>query len=134
LRVERALELAASVPGGADPDAPWLELGDTIVRSFADLVDLLDGNALDGMMAGPVAPGTLDAFRRRLHAAAQHVGHLVRGDDAARGRAIDWRARQVTVVDIHNLHSTGQMFVVGVLLKRMMEQKELQGTSRPLVF
>jgi DNA helicase HerA-like ATPase len=134
LRVERALELAASAPGGADPDAPWLDVGGTIVRSFADLVELLDGTALDVMMAGPVAPGTLDAFRRRLHAAAQHVGHLVRGDDAARGRAIDWRARQVTVVDIHNLHSTGQMFVVGVLLKRMMEQKELQGTSRPLVF
>jgi hypothetical protein len=67
--------------------------------------------------------------------AAQHLGHLIRGDAAVRaGFPIDWEARQVTVVDIHTLHSTAQMFVVGVLLKRMMELKEARGTSRPLVF
>ena len=38
------------------------------------------------------------------------------------------------MVDIHALHATAQLFVVGVLLKRMMEQKEQQGGSRPLVF
>ena len=85
-------------------------------------------------MAGPVAPGTLDAFRRRLHTAALHIGHLVRGIPAARGQAIRWDEHQVTVVDIHNLHSTAQMFVVGVLLKRTMEEKEARGTARPLVF
>jgi DNA helicase HerA-like ATPase len=62
------------------------------------------------------------------------MGHLVRGDDAARGRGIGWEAQQVTVVDIHKLHSAAQMFVVGVLLKRLLEQKEAQGTSRPLLF
>ena len=75
-----------------------------------------------------------DAFRRRLHAAAQHMGHLVRGDAAVRDRRVDWEQQQVTVVDIHNLHGTAQMFVVGVLLKRMMEHKEAQGTAKPLVF
>src|SRR5204863_10161506 len=49
-------------------------------------------------------------------------------------KQIDWSGQQVTVVDLHTLHSTAQMFVVGVLLKRMMEQKEAQGTSKPLVF
>src|SRR5207249_12062700 len=77
---------------------------------------------------------TVDAFRRRLHNAAFRMGHLVRGDDAARGRGIRWDDRQVTVVDIHTLHSTAQMFVVGVILKRMLEQKELSGSARPLVF
>jgi DNA helicase HerA-like ATPase len=48
--------------------------------------------------------------------------------------AIKWEEHQVTVVDIHTLHSTAQMFVVGVLLKRMMEEKEARGTARPLVF
>jgi DNA helicase HerA-like ATPase len=37
-------------------------------------------------------------------------------------------------VDIHKLHATAQMFVVGVLLKRMMKEKEDRGVSRPLVF
>jgi hypothetical protein len=60
------------------------------------------------------------------------MGHLVSGHSTARGKQIDWSAQQVTVVDIHSLHSTAQMFVVGVLLKRMMEQKEQQGSSKPL--
>ncbi len=98
-------------------------------------MDLLDGASLDTMMRGaPVAGGTLDAFRRRLHAAGERMGHLVSGHSQARNRTIDWSAQQVTVVDIHSLHSTAQLFVVGVLLKRMMEQKEQQGGSRPLVF
>ena len=62
------------------------------------------------------------------------MGHLVSGHSQARNRTIDWTAQQVTVVDIHSLHATAQLFVVGVLLKRMMEQKEQQGGSRPLVF
>lgn len=131
LRVERALEQAATL--GA-PDDAGIDVAGTRVTTFDDLVNLLDGAALDGMMAGPVAQGTLDAFRRRLNAAAQRIGHLVRGDASARDFGIQWESHQVTVVDIHTLHSTAQMFVVGVLLKRMMEQKELQGTSRPLVF
>ena len=62
------------------------------------------------------------------------MGHLVSGHSQARNRTIDWSAQQVTVVDIHSLHATAQLFVVGVLLKRMMDQKEQQGGSRPLVF
>ncbi len=131
VRVERALERAAA--DGA-PDDLAIDIDSQRLETFDQLVELLDGQALDSMMAGPVAPGTLDAFRRRLHAAAQHMGHLVRGTQAARNLAIDWADHQVTVVDIHTLHSTAQMFVVGVLLKRMMEEKERRGTARPLVF
>ncbi len=130
-RVERALEIAARE---GDPADPAIELGGAPIHSFSDLVELLDTPALDNMMAAPIAPGTLDAFRRRLHAAAHRMGHLVRGEPSAVGFGIDWQDHQVTVIDIHTLHSTAQMFVVGVLLKRMMEQKEAQGTSRPLVF
>lgn len=108
---------------------------DERVVSFSDLVELLDGPALELMMRrAPIAGGTLDAFRRRLHGAAERMGHLVSGHSLARGRAIDWSSQQVTVVDIHSLHATAQLFVVGVLLKRMMDQKEAQGGSRPLVF
>jgi DNA helicase HerA-like ATPase len=129
--VERALERAAKE--GALDD-PGIEIDGARIDSFDALVDLLDDQPLEHMVRGPVSPNTLDAFRRRLHIAAQHMGHLVRGAAVARSHAIRWDEHQVTVVDIHTLHSTAQMFVVGVVLKRMMEQKEAQGTSRPLFF
>lgn len=131
-RVEQALEMAARE--GDQTDA-GLTTDGTALTSFGDLVELLDGPALDGMMRGaPIASGTLDAFRRRLHSAAERMGHLVSGNSQARNRTIDWSAQQVTVVDIHSLQATAQLFVVGVLLKRMMDVKEQQGGSRPLVF
>lgn len=131
-RVEQALEKAARE---GDQTEAGLNIDGTALPTFSDLVELLDGPALDGMMRGaPIASGTLDAFRRRLHAAAERMGHLVSGHSQARNRTIDWSAQQVTVVDIHSLHATAQLFVVGVLLKRMMDLKEQQGGSRPLVF
>jgi uncharacterized protein len=131
-RIEEGL-YQASRTGAADD--PALEVDGQRLTSFGDLVTLLDGQSLSGLLgSSPVATGTLDAFRRRLHAAAAHMGHLVRGDAAARGRGVSWEDFQVTVVDIHKLHSIAQMFVVGVLLKRMMARKEEQGTARPLVF
>jgi hypothetical protein len=129
--VERALERAAKE---GHVDDPGLEVDGTRLESFDALVDLLDDQPLEHMVRGPVTGGTLDAFRRRLHIAAQHMSHLVRGGAGMQGYGIRWDDHQVTVVDIHTLHSTAQMFVVGVLLKRTMEQKEAQGTSRPLVF
>ena len=131
VRVERALERAAADGPREDPG---IDIDGRRVESFDQLVDLLDGPALDNMVPTAVASGTLDAFRRRLHAAAQHMGHLVRGSQPARGLSIKWEDHQVTVVDIHTLHSIAQMFVVGVLLKRIMEEKEARGTARPLVF
>lgn len=130
-RVERWLErIAAEGDGG---DAALAFAGERL-SEFPALVDLLDGEVLEDIAGRQVAAGTLDAFRRRLHAAAEHMGHLISGDSAARGRQIDWSRQQVTVVDINSLHSSAQMFVVGVLLKRMMEMKQKQGRARPLVF
>ncbi|MEM7517982.1 MAG: ATP-binding protein, partial [Planctomycetota bacterium] len=129
-KVERVLERAAR---DGDRNDHWIEVEGTRVQSFDGLIDLLDGTALE-QMAPNAAGGTLNAFRRRLHAAAQHMGHLVRGDRETARHRINWQANQVTVVDIHTLHETAQMFVVGVLLKRMMHDKETQGTAKPLVF
>lgn len=125
VRVEGVLERAAK---GQPADDAAIELNAQRLETFDDLVDLLDSQALDQMVP-QAAPGTLDAFRRRLHAAAQYIGHLVRGTPEAQDRAIRWEDHQFTVVDIHTLHSTAQMFVVGMLLKRMMEEKEARGTA-----
>jgi DNA helicase HerA-like ATPase len=80
--------------------------------------------------------GTVSAFLRRLDAARFHCGHLIKGGDATDPDAhrIDWQARQVSVIDIHNLHDRAKRFVVGVVVKRLFEQKEATGAARPLVF
>src|ERR1043165_3458318 len=109
---------------------------ETDFRRFAEfdhLVEFICQNAQGWAQAS--AGGTIAAFERRLRAAAFHVGPLVRGpiDDAAKHR-IDWKREQVTVVDIHNLHDRAKRFVVGVVLRRMFEEKERMGTAKPLVF
>jgi len=60
---------------------------------------------------------------------------LVRGrvEDPERHR-IGWKQKQLTVIDIHNLHDTAKRFVIGVMLRRMMEEKEASGSAKPLVF
>ncbi|MCZ2149229.1 MAG: ATP-binding protein [Bryobacterales bacterium] len=100
---------------------------------FDDLVACIQRHLDD--WAGSYASGTRSAFERRLLSAAARVGHLIRGhvDDAERN-VINWRKAQVTVIDIHNLHDRAKRFVIGVVLKRMFEDKEKSGTSRPLAF
>jgi DNA helicase HerA-like ATPase len=102
------------------------------ITTFNDLVQLIEGN-LD-TWAGAAAPGTRAAFQRRLEAASYRVGHLIRSKLIGDGHRIDWHREQVTVIDIHNLHDRAKRFVIGVVLKRMFEEKEASGSARPLVF
>ncbi|MDA0160594.1 ATP-binding protein [Solirubrobacter ginsenosidimutans] len=110
----------------------------TVVHSFDDLCELIrvhveqDG----GSWRGPIATGTVNAFLRRLEGARFHCGHLIRGRDAAdiEQHRVDWRANQVSVIDIHNLHDRAKRFVVGVVIKKLFEAKERSGQARPLVF
>jgi DNA helicase HerA-like ATPase len=129
-RVEDALaRYAAATP----PGEPGLAVdGNRTLRTFGELTQYLDQN-LDSIVTN-MQIGTLDAFRRRLYAVNHRLGFLIRGSDQASNRQISWDDHQVTVIDIHTLHSTAQMFVVGVILRRMMNQKETQGTAHPLVF
>jgi hypothetical protein len=139
-RVEAKLAAAAAAKGEAKD--PWVEVEGRPLETFEALVEALAGRegdeerSLTERWAYPAAPGTVAAFERRLHAAARHVGHLIRGKDVGRRDAhlLDWRRKQVSVVDIHSLHDRAKRFVVGAVLKRMFEEKESLGTSRPLVF
>ncbi|MCC6343455.1 MAG: ATP-binding protein [Bryobacterales bacterium] len=103
------------------------------IDGFDSLVEYIQEHLDD--WAGSYASGTRSAFERRLLSAAARVGHLIRGhtDDGERN-VINWRRAQVTVIDIHNLHDRAKRFVIGVVLKRMFEDKEKAGTSRPLAF
>ena len=136
-RVESELVMAAKL--SLPLDAPTVEIGGELVTSFGELVEAI-GRMTDpdegGTWGGRAASGTVQAFLRRLEAARPHVGHLIRGlasEDAA-GHRIDWRRSQVSVVDIHRLHDRAKRFVVGVVLKRLFEQKEASAAPRPLVF
>ena len=112
----------------------WLEIFDQRIDSFEGLVKFIN-NSLE-TIAPRAAPGTQQAFARRLEAAAAHVAHLIRAVPPAEAEKhrIDWRARQVSVIDIHNLHDRAKRFVVGVVIKRLMEDKEEMGRREPLVF
>jgi DNA helicase HerA-like ATPase len=122
--------------GGATVD-----IGGRTVATFDGLVseigEMLVGDEDSGpSWGGRSAEGTRHAFMRRLEAAAPHVAHLVRGDAAGDDAAhrIDWTRTQVTVVDLNRLHDRAQRFVVGVVLKRMFEDRLASGLSRPLTF
>jgi DNA helicase HerA-like ATPase len=139
-RIEAKLAAAAAEKGDAR-DA-WIEIEGRRIDGFDALVEALTGRepgqewSLAEEWARPAAQGTVAAFERRLHAAARHVAHLIRGKDVGRRDAhlLDWKRRQVSVVDIHSLHDRAKRFVVGAVLKRMFEEKEALGTARPLVF
>lgn len=108
----------------------------TDVRTYDDFPELISviKNSLS-TWANSFAPGTVASFVRRLEAAVPRVGHLIRGGVASPDRhRIDWSRAQVSVIDIHNLHDRAKRFVIGVVLKRMFEEKESTGSSRPLVF
>lgn len=120
-------------------ERPSIEVGGSVVTTFDELVDAIAAQTdpdLGGMWASRAAAGTVHAFLRRLEAAAPHVGHLIRGDaqgdDAA--HRVDWTRTQVTVLDLNRLHDRAQRFVVGVVLKRMFEERLASGHSRPLTF
>jgi len=139
-RVEQQLErLAEDIPDfPASVRLPDSLGASTVVHSFDDLCELIAGHLEDdtSKWRGYIAGGTVNAFLRRLDSARFHCGHLIRGKDAADVDAhrIDWQSNQVSVIDIHTLHDRAKRFVVGVVVKKLFEAKEIAGTARPLVF
>ena len=113
---------------------------DKIVRTFSDLVTLLeaelgDESARGAWVGGAALAGSINALLRRLRSAVTPLSVVVRGDLAHRGeRSISTSRAQVTVVDLHNLPDRAQRFVVGVTLRSEFARKERQGTARPLMF
>ena len=138
-----AARLAAAAK--ASPAGPNVFIDDVEVEDFDQLLDAIDTH-LDpdsdlafkwaGSGNSAAAIGTIRAFMRRLHGSARHVGTLIRGAGAAspEKHRIDFQ-HQVTVVDLHRLHDRAQRFVVGVLLRRVMEERESRpGSDRPAPF
>jgi uncharacterized protein len=119
---------------GVDPS------NDKVLRTFGDLVELLeaelgDDSARGSWVAGSTVTGSINALLRRLRSAVKPLTPVIRGDLTHRGeRSISTSRAQVTVVDLHNLPDRAQRFVVGVTLRGEFARKERQGTARPLMF
>jgi DNA helicase HerA-like ATPase len=118
---------AAGLPGG-------VEIERAPVADLYQLVQYVE-QQLDAW-ASSAAAGTRSAFLRRLEGAMHRVGHLIRPAPPAEAQAhrIAWQDRQLTVIDLHRLHDRAKRFVVGAVLKRMFEDKDVLGTPDPLVF
>ncbi len=116
------------------------QVNDKIIRTFGDLVSLLEAELGDeatrgSWVGGAALTGSVNALLRRLRSAVKPLSVVVRGDLAYRGeRSITTSRAQVTVVDLHNLPDRAQRFVVGVTLRSEFARKERQGTARPLMF
>jgi uncharacterized protein len=109
------------------------------VRTFQALVNLvidrIDDDVTRAEWAGrSITQGTVNAFARRLASAVRHVEHLIRADVPAPDRHRVEFHRQLTVVDLHNLHDRAKRFAVGVVLRKAFEEKERTGQARPLLF
>jgi hypothetical protein len=111
------------------------------IRTLHELVELIgsrlnaeEGPARTRWAGAAIGQGTVNAFLRRLYSALPHVAHLVRGDVARPERNRIRRERQVTVVDIHNLNDRAKRFVVGVVLRTALEEKERSGAARPSLY
>ena len=100
----------------------------TMIDGIAEYIDPEDREP-DARWTGRVQGGTVSAFIRRLYAAENRLGHMIR---AGESRRIDRHHAQVTVVAIQSLHDLGQRFVVGALLNETFEEKEQTGQRLPL--
>ncbi|MGE0494851.1 MAG: ATP-binding protein [Vulcanimicrobiota bacterium] len=110
-------------------------LGGTPLRSLEQFADFLSEAIEDDDWFGKTATGTRQALVRRLQASVRYVDPLLREqvDEPGRHR-IDFTNRQVTVVDIHNLHARAKAFVVGAVLKTLFEAKDQVATPEPRVY
>lgn len=115
----------------------WVQIGDHRITTFDELAQYITDNVDTIFARGNVAEGTRGAFLRRMNAAAARAGHLIRRTDSKEEEdrhRIDWKKSQLNVIDIHSLHDTAKRFVVGVILKQLLQEKDAHGRREPLTF
>ena len=135
-QVERFLEAAVEHQPADQAEmtlyVPGVDAGlriDSFERLVEVICDFVDG------IAPRAAEGTRQAFARRLEAASVAVAPLIRAarPSEAASHRFDWRRHQVNVIDINRLNDRAKRFVVGVVVRRLMEEKDSGGRD-PLVF
>jgi DNA helicase HerA-like ATPase len=136
-RVENVLADWAERSERIAPDNADLVIdGDLQVNSLTQLGKHLEDAIPDELGLRNVQPNQWNAFTRRLQQGIHGVAGLVRAEREAEAEdhRFDWRANQVSVIDINRLSDRAKRFVVGVVVRRLMQDKERTGTRDPLVF
>lgn len=122
---------------GIPDEQSWVRLGGQQITDFDALVDHIEEYGEDIFGRSHVADATRNAFLRRLRAASVRAGHLIRRVDSRAEEQkyrIDWKKWQLNVIDINSLHDTAKRFVVGVILKKLLEEKDDFSRRDPLTF
>lgn len=129
-------------PAGGEPERrrphEVSELAAGPFHTLGDLVDwlsdVLDVESPPREWSGNLAGGTVQAFLRRLRAAAARMQGLIRSDASPipRGAAAA-EEPPVAVVHLTPLHEFAQRFVVGTLLDQTFAAKQ-RGTRDPIEF
>src|SRR5690606_22601600 len=109
-----------------------VKLEGVTVRTFRQLVDFVCERVQSEddryRWAGPaIGTGTINAVVRRLQAAVRQVQRLIRSDVMNPEKHEIRLESQLSVVYIHNLNDRSKRFVVGVPLRRALEEKERAG-------
>ena len=132
--VERYLAYATR---GQPPSESHAQIGEERITTFEDLVTHIEDNPDVVFAKGSVAEATKGAFLRRLSAAGHAAGHLIRklsSREEEEKHRIDWQKRQLNVIAINNLQDRAKRFVVGVILKQLLDEKDKEGKREPLTF
>ena len=109
----------------------------TPIRSLEQLSEMI-AESLDTAgdeWFGNAAAGTKQALVRRLQASVRYIEPLVRDRvPDPHKHTLSFDTRQVTVVDIHRLHTRAKAFVVGAVLSTLFEEKERSSSPEPRIY
>ncbi len=111
------------------------EKGEVHIDSLESLADFIEEH-IEELAPARTFPQTSRSFVNRFHAAASAVSRLIRAvpDEAAEPNRFDWTKAQVSVIDINKLSERAKRFVVGVVMKRLLDDKDKGGDRDNLVF
>lgn len=126
---------------GLTTQEPYGDDAKSSITTFAELIEFLQDkvDVEDRRWLGGNTASTGQAMVRRLWGVREEVGHLIRGDlppDQIAKYKLDPLSAdcQLTVCDLNKLGGRAQMFVVGVLLRKLFLEKERRGAKDPVVF
>jgi DNA helicase HerA-like ATPase len=103
------------------------------VSDFESILELFQQEEIQSQAFKNQHSGSIEAFLRRLSRVAAQCENLI-VKHPNKSSAIRWEEHQTTVVDIHNLPSSAQMFVVSTMIREIFRAKEENGTREPLVY
>ncbi|MFB0901034.1 MAG: ATP-binding protein [Dehalococcoidia bacterium] len=85
----------------------------------------IDDNGVNGdwIPSGYNNEASIGAFMRRLFSRARYIADMIfsNGTDQS---GVNWSNKNFTVIDIHQLHGHAQRFVVGIMLRDIIETRE----------